>query len=165
MQNKGVHAVFLQKKCLMARIQLDRVSGIFGFEAKDAGGHTVRMDSSPETGGIDFGVRPMQMLLMGLGGCSGIDIISILNKQRQKVTAFSMTIDGEREKGKEPALWKEIHIVFDLRGEIEPDKAKKACELSMDKYCSVAATLKAGHSTITWEVKVTQEPSETAHLK
>ena len=144
----------LQKNCSMAHIQLDRISGDFGFEAKDAGGHTVRMDSSPETGGIHFGVRPMQMLLMGLGGCSGIDIVSILNKQRQKVTGFSMTIDGERETGKEPALWKDVHIVFHLKGEIEPDKAKKACELSMDKYCSVAATLKAAHCTITWEVKV-----------
>ena len=138
----------------MARITLDRKNGDFGFEAKDAGGHTVRMDSSPETGGVDFGVRPMQMLLMGLGGCSGIDIISILNKQRQKVTGFSMTIDGERETGKEPALWQDVHVVIDLKGEIDPDKAKKACELSMDKYCSVAATLKEAHCHITWEVKV-----------
>ena len=143
----------------MVRIQLDRISGDFGFEAKDTNGHTVRMDSSPETGGIDFGIRPMQMLLMGLGGCSGIDIVSILNKQRQKVTGFSMDIAGEREKTKEPALWKDIHIVFDLKGEIDPDKAKKACELSMDKYCSVAATLRNGGSTITWEVKVNGVPS------
>src|ERR1700744_3945252 len=132
--------VFLQKISLMARIQLDRISGDFGFEAKDAGGHTVRMDSSPETGGIDFGVRPMQMLLMGLGGCSGIDIVSILNKQRQKVSGFSMPIRGEREKGKEPTLWETVHIHFVLQGDIDPDKAKKACMLSMDKYCSVAAT-------------------------
>jgi putative redox protein len=159
MQNKRVRAVFLQKNCLMARIQLDRISGDFGFEARDAGGHTVRMDSSPETGGIDFGVRPMQMLLMGLGGCSGIDIVSILNKQRQKVTGFSMTIDGERETGKEPALWKDVHVAIHLKGEIDPDKAKKACELSMEKYCSVAATLKAAHCIITWEVVVNGTPS------
>ena len=145
----------------MTRIQLDRISGDFGFEAKDAGGHTVRMDSSPETGGIDFGIRPMQMLLMGLGGCSGIDIVSILNKQRQKVTGFSMTIDGEREKGKEPALWKDVHLVFELKGEIDPDKAQKACGLSMDKYCSVAATLRKGGTTITWEVRVNDVPSYT----
>jgi len=143
----------------MVHIQLDRLSGDFGFEAKDGNGHTVRMDSSSETGGIDFGVRPMQMLLMGLGGCSGIDIVSILNKQRQTVTGFSMAIDGDREKGKEPALWKDVHIVFDLKGEIDPDKAKKACELSMDKYCSVAATLRKGGTTITWEVKVNGQPS------
>jgi putative redox protein len=143
----------------MQRIQLDRINGDFGFEAKDAAGHTVRMDSARESGGQDFGVRPMQMLLMGLGGCSGIDIVSILNKQRQKVEGFRMTIDGEREKGKEPSLWSNVHIQFDLTGEIDPAKARKACELSMDKYCSVAATLRAAQCKITWEVNVNNTPS------
>jgi putative redox protein len=138
----------------MYRIQLDRVSGDFGFEAKDAAGHTVRIDSSPESGGANFGVRPMQMLLMGLGGCSGIDIVSILNKQRQPIEAFHLTIDGEREKGKEPTLWESAHIHFALKGDIDPDKAKKACELSMDKYCSVAATLREAHCSITWQVSI-----------
>src|ERR1700744_1259247 len=151
--------VFLQKISLMARIQLDRISGDFGFEAKDAGGHTVRMDSSPETGGIDFGVRPMQMLLMGLGGCSGIDIVSILNKQRQKVANFRMIIEGDREPGKEPSLWQDVHVRFGLDGDIDPDKAKKACELSMDKYCSVAATLREAHCKITWAVTLNGQPS------
>src|SRR5580700_6231539 len=137
----------------MVRIELSRVEGDFGFEAKDAYGHTARMDTSPETGGQNFGIRPMQMLLMGLGGCSGIDIVPILKKQRQTVEDFSMTIDGEREKGKEPSLWETIHVAIHLKGEIVPDKAKKACELTMDKYCSVAATLRPGHTRITLEVK------------
>jgi len=138
----------------MIRIELDRVSGDFGFEAKDASGHIVRLDSSPESGGANFGVRPMQMLLMGLGGCSGIDIVSILNKQRQTVEAFHMTIDGEREKGKEPTLWEKVDIHFVLMGDIDPDKAKKACMLSMDKYCSVAATLREARAVITWQLTV-----------
>ena len=139
----------------MIRIELNRVTGDFGFEAKDASGHTARMDSSPETGGVDFGIRPMQMLLMGLGGCSGIDIVSILKKQRQTVDGFNMVIEGEREKGKEPSLWETVHIVFRLKGTIDPDKAQKACALSMEKYCSVAATLKEARCRITWEVTVT----------
>jgi putative redox protein len=138
----------------MVRIQLSRVNGDFGFEAKDAFGHIVRMDSTPEAGGEDFGVRPMQMLLMGLGGCSGIDIVSILKKQRQTITGFDMSIEGHREHGKEPSLWTNIHIVFELKGDIDPDKAKKACELSMDKYCSVAATLREARASITWGVTV-----------
>jgi putative redox protein len=142
----------------MVRIQLDRVNGDFGFEAKDATGHTVRLDSNPESGGEDFGVRPMQLLLMGLGGCSGIDIVSILKKQRQTVEGFSMVIDGHRQHGKEPSLWENIHIVFELKGDIDPGKAKKACELSMDKYCSVAATLRDAHATITWAVTVNGNP-------
>ena len=141
----------------MTRIELDRISGNFGFEAKDAFGHTVRLDSSPESGGVNFGVRPMQLLLMGLGGCSGIDIVSILNKQRQTVEGFHMAIEGEREKGKEPTLWETAHVHFALKGDIDPDKAKKACELSMDKYCSVAATLREAHCIITWQVSVNGE--------
>ena len=138
----------------MIRIELNRIEGDFGFEAKDAEGHTAHLDTSPETGGRNFGIRPMQMLLMGLGGCSGIDIVSILKKQRQTVDGFSMVIEGEREKGKEPSLWENIHVVFQLKGAIDPDKAQKACALSMDKYCSVAATLKGAGCHITWEVKV-----------
>lgn len=145
----------------MIMIELDRISGDFGFEATDAAGHTVRMDSNPESGGKDFGIRPMQMLLMGLGGCSGIDIVSILNKQRQTIEGFHMTIGGEREKGKEPSLWESVHVHFALKGAIDPDKAKKACQLSMDKYCSVAATLREAHSVITWEVSVNGEPVYT----
>lgn len=130
------------------------MSGHFGFEARDVAGNAVRMDSNSESGGQNFGVRPMQMLLMGLGGCSGIDIVSILNKQRQTVYAFDMTIEGEREKGKEPALWENVHVRFDLEGAINPDKAIKACELSMTKYCSVATTLREARCTISWEVYV-----------
>lgn len=138
----------------MIQIEVNRVNGDFGFEAKDSAGHIARMDTSPESGGLNFGIRPMQMLLMGLGGCSGIDIVSILKKQRQVVEGFRMSIEGEREPGKEPSLWQTIHLVFELKGNIDPDKAKKACELSMDKYCSVAATLKEARCHISWEVRI-----------
>lgn len=140
----------------MARIELKRVNGDFGFEATDADGHTARTDSSPETGGRNFGIRPMQMLLMGLGGCSGIDVVSILKKQRQTIEDISITIDGERESGKEPSLWENVHVIFRLKGDIDPDKAKRACDLSMEKYCSVAATLRAGNARLTWEVRVNE---------
>ena len=140
----------------MIQVELKRVNGDFGFEAKDVNGHTVRLDSSPESGGENFGVRPMQMLLMGLGGCSGIDIISILKKQRQHVEGFNMFIEGEREKDKEPSLWENINMVFELKGDIDLEKAKRACELSMDKYCSVAATMRTAGARIKWEVRITR---------
>jgi putative redox protein len=136
----------------MSKIELSRVKGDFGFEAKDENGHTVRMDSSPESGGWDFGVRPMQMLLMGLGGCSAIDVITILKKQRQEVKEYKMIINGDREKGKEPSLWKDISIEFHLYGDIDEDKANKAVELSINKYCSVAATLGKAGAEINWKV-------------
>ncbi|RYU92259.1 OsmC family peroxiredoxin [Mucilaginibacter terrigena] len=136
----------------MATIKLSRVSGDYGFEATDEFGHTVRMDSSTESGGHNFGVRPMQMLLMGLGGCSAIDVIAILKKQRQDVVDYKMVIAGEREAGKEPSLWKDITLEFHLYGTVDEDKAKKAVELSLSKYCSVAATLYKADADIQWKV-------------
>jgi putative redox protein len=138
----------------MVKVELERVNGTYGFEARDAGGHTVKIDTSPETGGENFGVRPMQLLLMGLGGCSGIDILSILKKQRQNVTGFRMRIEGEREPGKDPSLWKNIDLVFELNGDVDRDKAEKAVALSMEKYCSVSETLKRAGATMSWKVVI-----------
>ncbi len=138
----------------MIEINLERKEGDYGFEATDATGHTMRLDSNPESGGVNFGIRPMQAMLMALGGCSGIDIVSILNKQRQKVEGFKMKISGEREMGKEPSLWEDVHLVFELKGEIDPAKAQRAVELSMDKYCSVAETIRRAGAKLTWEVSV-----------
>ena len=138
----------------MIEVNLKRLQGDFGFEGTDANGHTVKMDSSNETGGINFGIRPMQMLLMGLGGCSAIDIVMILKKQRQEVKDFSIKIEGEREPGKEPSLWQELKIIFTLTGNIDEEKAARACELSMNKYCSVAETLRRGCTNLTWEAVV-----------
>ncbi len=138
----------------MIEVNLKRVQGDFGFEGTDANGHTVRMDTSDESGGENFGIRPMQMLLMGLGGCSAIDIVMILKKQRQDVKDFSMKISGEREAGKEPSLWKEVKMIFILTGNIDEEKAARACELSMNKYCSVAETLKKSGTNLTWELQL-----------
>jgi putative redox protein len=138
----------------MIEINLKRVEGDFAFEAVDALGHTVRMDSSSETGGLDSGVRPMQMLLMGLGGCSAIDIVMILKKQRQTVDSFAINISGERQKGREPSLWENVKVTFFINGTVDEEKAYRACELSMNKYCSVAETLRKGGTSLSWEVKV-----------
>jgi putative redox protein len=141
----------------MIKVELERVNDDFGFEARDVNGHTVRIDTSAETGGNNFGVRPMQLLLMGLGGCSGIDIVSILKKQRQQVESFSIKIEGEREAGTDPSLWKEVNVLFELSGNIDPEKAQKACALSMDKYCSVAQTLRRSGTTLRWHVVVRKD--------
>ena len=138
----------------MVTIGLTRVAGDFGFEAKDASGHVVRLDGSEQIGGVDSGARPMQVLLMALGGCSGIDIVSILKKQRQTVEGFDMKIEGEREAGVEPSLWKTVNIIFEIKGNVDIDKARKACALSMDKYCSVAETLRRAGCELTWDLRV-----------
>lgn len=138
----------------MIAVALKRVAGDFGFEASDTAGHIIRTDSSDESGGANYGTRPMQLLLMALGSCSGIDVVTILNKQKQTIDSFEMKVIGEREKGKTPSLWKTIHIEFSLTGTIDMDKAKRACQLSIEKYCSVAETLRRAGATLTWEVKL-----------
>jgi putative redox protein len=138
----------------MAKIELSRVQGDYGFEATDENGHIIKMDSSPESGGQNYGFRPMQTLLAGLAGCSAIDVIAILKKQRQEVKDYKMVVNGEREKGKEPSLWQEIEVEFHLYGDIDEDKAAKAVELSIGKYCSVAATLMKAGAAISSKVFV-----------
>lgn len=138
----------------MITVELSRVQNDYGFEAADAYGHTVRMDTSPESGGQNFGVRPMQMLLMGLAGCSAIDVISILKKQRQEVKDYKMTVKGEREPGVEPSLWRDILVEFHIYGNVDEDKAKRAVELSMNKYCSVSETLRRSGTNLQWNVIV-----------
>lgn len=106
----------------------------------------------PAQEAVSTGVRPMQSLLMGLGTCSGIDIVAILEKQRQEYDSFELKVTGEREQEKIPALWVKAHIDFILKGNMDADKVKRAAELSIDKYCSVAETLRRAGCEITYEV-------------
>jgi putative redox protein len=132
-------------------IRVERTGTGFHFTASNEMGRTVEMDASPAIGGENLGVRPMEMLLCALGGCSGIDVITILKKQKLDPSGFSIKIDGEREQGKEPSLWKNIHAEFSFAGNLEPNKVIRAVELSMEKYCSVAKTLEQT-ATLTFSI-------------
>jgi putative redox protein len=138
----------------MDQIEVKRVDDAYAFLATDSNGNTARLDASSAIGGHDSGIRPMQSLLMGLGGCGGVDIVSILKKQKQTIEDFKMIIKGEREHGKEPSLWKQVMIEFYFTGSVEKDKAEKAIALSLNKYCSVAATLRAAGCTIDWTITI-----------
>ena len=131
-----------------------RMNDGFAFNALDEAHNTMRMDIPVEQGGHGTGLRPMQTLLSALGACSGVDIVMILNKQKETIEFFEMVIDGERETGKEPALWKTVHIIFKFKGTMTKERAEKACALSIEKYCSVAATLIAAGAKITWSVEM-----------
>ncbi len=137
------------------RVELKRVDDAFQIEAIAGNGKTIQFDGSLKIGGHDRGVSPMQSLLMAMGSCSAIDVVMILQKQKQEIKDFQISIDGEREADKEPSLWKTIHAHFKLQGKIDKDKALRAVELSMNKYCSVAATLRAAGAEITFDVSVT----------
>lgn len=138
----------------MPIMQVTRTEGDYGFTATDANNHTLRMDIPVDKGGTGNGFRPMQVLLAGLGGCSAVDVVSILKKQRQDLQNLSISIDGEREPGKEPSLWQEAALVFELTGTIDDDKAYRAVELSINKYCSVAETLRQAGAKLEWRVLV-----------
>lgn len=138
----------------MIEIEIERKTGDFGFEAVDQQGHKVFTDASTDIGGQNSGARPMQLMLMALGTCSAIDVVNILKKQRQPIDGFKMKVSGEREQGVEPSLWKKAHITFELKGAIDQQKAERACLLSIDKYCSVAETMRRAGAEISWEVSV-----------
>jgi putative redox protein len=104
----------------------------------------------------------MQLVLAALGSCSAIDIASIMKKQRQEIESFTIRITGEREQNKIPSLWKSVELLFMFKGIIDPEKAKKAVALSMDKHCSVAETLRRGGTSITWKVEVTETENKVA---
>lgn len=136
------------------RIELKRLDDAFHFEAISETGNIVHMDAGENIGGSNKGVRPMQMLVMGLGGCSAIDIVMILKKQKQIIDSFEISIDGERQPGKEPSLWEIVEVHFKLKGTIEKEKAERAVQLSMDKYCSVSKTLELAGAKVTYKVSV-----------
>jgi putative redox protein len=128
-------------KLNMIKIELNRLNDAFHMEARNEQGSIIHLDASPDIGGQNLGMRPMQVLLAALGGCSVIDIISILKKQRQDLQDVKVTVTGEREKDVVPSLYTEVHVHFKLYGNVDKDKAEKAVNLSVDKYCSVAKTL------------------------
>lgn len=135
------------------KITLKRVEEPFVLQAQNESGNVVNIDASPDIGGKGTGARPMELLLMSLAGCSGIDVLSILKKQRQTVHEFEVEVDGERETGKLANLFVAIHIHYKCKGEISEDKLKHAIELSLDKYCSVAKTLEKT-AKITYSYKI-----------
>jgi len=141
----------------MALMNAELTHPDYGFTVTDSQNHSVFIDIPVEQGGKGEGLRPMQTVLAALCGCSGVDVVSILKKQRQPYTGLKIFADGEREEGKEPSLWKEVRVRFELTGEIETSKAYRAAELSITKYCSVAETLRRAGATITFTVIVNGE--------
>ncbi len=133
----------------MIQIDVRRVDGDFHFVAVNEQGNEVHLDASPDIGGTGKGMRPMQLLLSSLVGCSSIDVINILKKQRQVVQDIKVRAQGERNGDSVPSVYKSIHLHFILSGKLHPDKVEKAVSLSVEKYCSVGAMLtnvKISHS-------------------
>ncbi|GAB2576125.1 OsmC family protein [Spirosoma areae] len=125
------------------QVDLVRVDNAFHFEAIGKSEVVQHIDGAVDIGGHNAGARPMEMLLMGLAGCTAIDIILILQKQKQVIDDFRLKVDGLREKGAMPAPFKKIHITYLLKGSLDSSKVKRAIDLSMDKYCSATAQFRS----------------------
>ncbi len=118
-----------------------RWTGAASFAADSESGHTVQMDGPPEAGGSNQGPRPMEMILMGLGGCAAFDVVSILHKGRQEIVDCVATIEAERAPDI-PKVFTRIHVHFTVTGHnLVADKVSRAISLSAEKYCSASIML------------------------
>lgn len=119
------------------------------FEGATPSGHAVPFDSDREHNSAP---GPMEMLLLALGACTATDVVSILKKKRQKLEGLEVVVSGERAAGP-PRVWKQLEIVYRLRGQLDEKAVRDAIELSEGKYCSVAAMLKKT-AAVTWRYEI-----------
>ena len=139
------------------KITLNRINNDYHFQLKNERGHIVELDNRTEFGGSDLAPSPMELLLMGVAGCSAIDVISILKKQRQEITSYKTEVEGIREQIEEAKPFKEITVTIFLEGNINEEKALKAAQLSFEKYCSVSKTLEPT-AKINYKVVLNNKP-------
>ena len=113
------------------------------FMGEAGSGHAVIMDGAPEYGGRNLGIRPMEMLLIGLAGCTGFDVVQILKKGRENVTGCEVEVEAERAT-EDPKVFTKIHISYRITGRgLSQAKAERAVTLSKEKYCSASIMLGA----------------------
>ncbi len=124
------------------------------FVAESGSGHAVVMDASPDVGGRDLGARPMEMVLMGAGGCSAIDVVHILRKARQDLVDCVVEMEGERA-AEDPKVFTRIHMHYVVTGRgLNPAQVERAIRLSKEKYCSATIMLaKTAEVTADFEIR------------
>lgn len=128
-------------------------TGGVAFEGTAESGHKVIMDGAKASGGQNKGFRPMEMVLIGMGGCTSFDVVGILKKSRQQVSDCVVEISAERVDTT-PKVFSKIHMHFKISGtDIEPDRVSRAISLSADKYCSAVAML-GKTATITHDFEI-----------
>lgn len=138
------------------KVALERINQEYLFEVSNPNGHRVLLDNKSKTEGSVKGISPMELLLMGLAGCSSIDVVAILNKQKINPTSIKMEVEGQRPENAVPALFNAITVKVLLEGDFSAEKAQRAVALSFDKYCSVSKTLEHT-ATIEYEIYLNGE--------
>jgi putative redox protein len=123
-------------------VKLEKQAADYHFKAFNSAGLSIDIDDATAyEDGKGNGVGPMQLLVMAIGGCSGVDIVSILLKARQTVTSFDIRVDGDKPDGVSPSVFESISVHYALSGELDESKVRRAIDLSLGKYCSVARML------------------------
>ena len=130
------------------------------FVGESGSGHSVVMDGAPDSGGRNLGVRPMEMMLLGLGGCTAFDVMLILRRGREDVTDCVVELDGERA-ATDPKVFTKVTIRYVVTGRnLDPKKVERAVQLSEEKYCSASAMFR--HTAeMTHEIEIRQDTGET----
>jgi putative redox protein len=121
------------------KIHLKRLNENYHFETKNERGDIIHLDNKSEPN--PQGASPMELLLMGVAGCSSIDIVMILKKQKIELEDLQVEVEGFRQDGAVPNVFTAIKMDIYLKGDLPPEKAKRAADLSIEKYCSVAKML------------------------
>lgn len=135
------------------KITVEQLKGTH-MQAENEEDGLIRMDGSTSIGGLEGGFSPMQLLLAGAGGCSAIDIIGILEKQKQNLKDLKVEIEGDRQKKDTYSEFTTIHMHYIFTGDLDKQKVERAINLSLDKYCSVSKTLeKTSEITHSYEIK------------
>ncbi len=124
--------------------------------ASRVGDHEVRTDASVAHGGNNSAASPKMLMMVSLAGCSGVDVVAILEKMRVEVDDFSMTVEGELTEAV-PAVYSSMHLIYEFAGQgLDREKLRKAVELSQDKYCGVSAMYRK-IMDITWEIRISED--------
>ena len=133
--------------------------GGFRFDSQDGHGHALTLDAPMADGDSFDGFTPGDMLLTALAGCSGIDVVNILLKQRQKVEGVRIRVSG-RQNPEPPWTWEDVHLTYVIRGEgVNPNLVRRAIDLSENKYCSIGATV-GGRARITSDFEIEDDNEE-----
>lgn len=134
------------------KVNLRRIDDAFHLEAENETGQLAYTDGSPDIGGHNLAFRPMQMVLAALGGCSSIDVILLLKKQRQNLQHIEIEVEGDRVD-KDPAVFHTIRVNYKLYGDLDPKKVERACRISIEKMCSVSIMLEKSVD-ISWTCEI-----------
>ena len=127
------------------------------FAAESGSGHAIVIDGSPDSGGRNMGMRPMELMALSVGTCSSYDVVSILAKARQQITSCEADVTAERVDAT-PAVFESIHLHFKLSGKnLSEKQVGRAIELSADKYCSASIMLKSAGVKVTHDFEIIPE--------